>query len=208
MLTPLGRDAPPARNEVALPRLPRHQARAALRAMGIPERRAGDLADRAHRGLALLRRELGDIAPPRWARPDQARALIPAVLAGRWCDDSPADREVIEQLAGRSYAEVSDALLRWSNEPDPPTRRIGDTWVVTSREDSWSQLARFVIRGDLERLEEAVIRVLGEADPMYDLPEEQRWMAAVYGARRAHSETLRRGLSETLALLGATSELY
>jgi hypothetical protein len=134
--------------------------------------------------------------------------LLPALLAGRWRDDHPADREVITRLAARDYIEVSETLLRWTNAADPPVRRVGDTWMVVSNEDAWSLLARYLTRDDLERFEAVVLDVLGAVDPRYELPLGERWAAPIYGRTLSHSSDLREGLAETLALMGASSDLY
>ena len=43
--------------------------------------------------------------------------------------------------------------------------------------------------------------VLSEADPALELPEEQRWLAGIYGKVREHSSALRTGVCETLVML-------
>jgi hypothetical protein len=148
------------------------------------------------------------VLTPLWAEPQAARALIPALLAGQWRDDHLADREVITRLATRDYMEVSETLLRWANTADPPVRRIGDTWMVVSNEDAWSLLARYLTRDDLERFEAVVLDALGAVDPRYELPLGERWAAPIYGRTLSHSSDLREGLAETLALMGASSDLY
>src|SRR5262249_38495010 len=44
--------------------------------------------------------------------------------------------------------------------------------------------------------------VLGEPDPRFELPQEERWFASIRGKVRAYSASLRSGLATTLALLG------
>ena len=43
--------------------------------------------------------------------------------------------------------------------------------------------------------------MLSESDPALELPEEQRWAAALYGKKRDHSGALREGICETLVIL-------
>ena len=182
--------------------------------MGIARDPAEELATLARRSLAALRRKRAStpaVLTPLWAEPQAARALLPALLAGRWRDNHSVDREVITRLATRDYRdynEVSETLLRWANAADPPVRRVGDTWMVVSSEDAWSLLARALTRDDLERFEAVVLDVLGAVDPRYELPLGERWAAAIYGRTLSHSSDLREGLAEALALMGASSDLY
>jgi hypothetical protein len=211
VLIPLGRNEPGLGETVQTPRARREPAQQALQRMGLTRERAEALAALARRSLTVLRRKLAlnpAVLTPAWAAPQEARALLPVMLAGRWSDQHPADRDIIARLAGRDYAEVGDALLRWAHEADPPVRRVGETWMVVSNEDAWSLLARYLTRNDLERFEAVVLEVLGAVDPRFELPPGQRWTAALYGQTPHHSDHLREGLAETLALIGASSDLY
>jgi hypothetical protein len=94
----------------------------------------------------------------------------------------------------------------WANEPDPPVRRVGDAWMLVSKEDAWSLLARYINRDDLELFEQVVLQVLGPVDPQFDLPIERRWMANVLGHAPIYSDHLRSGVADTLAIMGARSD--
>ena len=56
---------------------------------------------------------------------------------------------------------------------------------------------------DLDRLHETAIKVLTERDPQFDLPKNDRYAAPLYDKTLEHSESLRQGIAETLALLGS-----
>jgi hypothetical protein len=74
---------------------------------------------------------------------------------------------------------------------------------LVSRDDSWA-LARDALGDeDLRRFERVALEVLGELDPACELPSDERWKANVLGKVPTHSKTLRTGLAESLALLGA-----
>ena len=47
--------------------------------------------------------------------------------------------------------------------------------------------------------------LLGEHDPRFELPADERWMAGLHGKVRACSSLLREGLADTLALMAARS---
>lgn len=203
---PLGRDTAKGSETIELPRPRRAAAKDALLKMGLVERRADAVATLARRGLLSLRRTLAvssELQQPRWARPDEALALLPALLAGTWDDSLIGDREVLASLAVRPYEDFSRTLTRWQNEDDPPVRRVGTNWVLVSKEDAWRLLARFLTVDDLHRLHEAVVTVLAAPDPALDLPTKDRWMAGALGHARPHSGLLREGLADTLAVMGA-----
>ncbi|MCG8348296.1 MAG: hypothetical protein MI924_11020 [Chloroflexales bacterium] len=209
VLIPLGRDDSESAATVLLPRLRRNDVQQALIGMGLNEDQADDLATLARRNLMALRRKLAinrETQQPLWAKPSVARDLIPALLVGGWHDSQPGDRAVIANLARMPYEDVSVHLVRWAHEPDPPVRRIGDTWLLTSKEDAWTLLARFLSCDDRERFASVVLEVLGAIDPQFELPNDQRWMAGVLGHAPLYSGLLRQGLADTLALMGARSD--
>jgi hypothetical protein len=208
VLIPRGRDDSDSDATITLPRMRRVHARDAFLAMGVPKERADDLARLVRRSLMALRRKLAinkEMQQPAWAKPAEARSLLPALLAGGWNDAQPGDREVIARLARREYDQVNTILVRWANEPDPPVRRVGNTWMLSAKEDAWPLLARYLTWDDLELFESVVLDVLGVPDPQFDLPNPQRSMASLFGKASAHSGLLRAGLVDTLALMAVYS---
>ena len=54
----------------------------------------------------------------------------------------------------------------------------------------------------MNQFKECVVSVLAELDPQFELPAEDRYAASIHGKVLKHSQDLRQGLTETLALLG------
>lgn len=209
VLIPLGREDHITSAAVKLPRLLRRQAKNALEGMGLQGERAEELAALARRSLTALRSKLAaapEVQTPSWAKPSEAKALTPVILVGTWDDTSTGDHEVVARLARKSYEEVDGALARWSNESDPPARRVGDLWLLVSKEDAWDLLARFLTREELENFENITIEVLGAADETYDLPAGRRYLAEILGKALPYSGWLRGGLAETVALMAARGD--
>lgn len=203
----LGRADSTSANTLRIPRIDSEEAAKALAAMGVAPEKVDSLADLARSSLASLRRKIA-IAPeleqPKWARPENARSLLPALLAGRWSSKVEGDQEFIERLARDNYDRVSEQYVRWANEDDPPVRCTGTTWYLNSEEDAWSLLGRFLTRDDLERFGEAAIELLKVPDPSLELSDERRWMAGILNPGRKHSPILRAGIANTSAMMGAS----
>ena len=208
ILVPVGRETAEASGMVVLQQPSQPAAEAALVAMGVPQERASSLAAIAHRSLLSLRRQLAvnpALQQPAWATREQARPLLPALLAGNWDEAFEEDRNTIAALAGRPYEEVEADLVGYAQISDPPVRRVGTTWLLASKEDAWRLLARFLTSQDLERFRRTACEVLATLDPALELPLEQRWQAAIRGHARPHSRFLREGLADTLALMATRS---
>ncbi|APO56892.1 helix-turn-helix domain-containing protein [Bradyrhizobium diazoefficiens] len=197
-------DSPVSAGEVRkLARPSREGIAAALSEAGIPEPRARALARDSARNLAVLRRLIPS-APgrvPDWAQDPPPRALVAALLAGGWDDESEFDKAKISELAGQPYEEAAAALARYVGEFDSPLRKVGKTWRVASPPDAWLLLGSYVTAADIDRFEAAAHEILGSTDPRYDMEPDDRWMASVRGIRPVYSGLLRHGVGEVLILL-------
>ena len=179
---------------------------AALRAMKLSEGRIDRLARESARSPTVLQRRLSANPAnraPAWAEdPETARKLLPAAFAGAWHNASAADREVVRLLANdREYSSTEADVAALQALEDPPLWSAGAYRGVVSRIDALFGVAKFVTKPDLDNFFFVAECILSESDPALDLPEEKRWMVAVYGKVRDHSDALRRGVRETLILL-------
>ncbi|WP_460461111.1 hypothetical protein [Angustibacter peucedani] len=198
--------------DLVLPPLNNAEVSEALREAGVSDReRAESLGRLARRSLTGLRRHLATNAAlhrPAWAENSPPRYIRAAVLANSWLDQVEADRRILEALSGVEYEEIREALavVAASHAVDPLLMRTGDIWHLVSSLDAWTLLVSELTDDDIKRFEQVVLRVLCERDPALDLGENARWQASIQGKRRAHSNELRRGLAESLALLGMLGE--
>lgn len=192
--------------DIKLTDIDANQAAAALEATGqISHNRAVELGHLARRSFTALRRALAnkpDLHRPPWAASPVGRVTRGVLLAGSWKNDRDGDREIVSDLTGVAAGDLVDGVRPLARSDDPFVSRTGASWSVVSLYDAWLLLARELQDDDLERLEQAVLAVLGERDPALDLPQQDRWRAAISGHVRSFSGTLRRGLAKTLALLG------
>ena len=179
--------------------------RNALEAMGIRRGKTDRLAVESARSPTILRRRLAVMPTdrePDWGRDREAAGkVIPAAMIGAWHAASRADREIVSLLADADYKHVESGVAETLRLDDPPVWSIGQYRGVVSRLDALFATAPFVTEADLDRLFLVAEYVLSESDPALELSESERWMAAVHGKLRDHSNALRRGIHATLILL-------
>jgi len=205
-VVPLGLADPRSTSAIAVPKSDLEKASAVLEKQGHGTQRARELAALARRSLSAFRRTTAThdlLRQPLWGRGQDARDLVPALLAGSWNEGKEGDRAVLATLAGHPYDELASRLTQWSRREDPPLRRVGDIWSSLSREDAWLVLSAFVTRSDLDRFAEQAQGVLTAPDPKFDLPDSDQWWASAQGKVPAHSDELCEGLAQTIALLGS-----
>lgn len=90
--------------------------------------------------------------------------------------------------------------------PSSPLSLANGKWTVSERKKLWQELGSSIFDRHLDALQECIIIVLSERDPQFDLPPEDRYLAQIQGKTPKYSSELRKGLAETLALLGTNSE--
>lgn len=179
--------------------------RHALTAMGVDEYRSARLARESGHSPTILRRRLSKvpaIQTPVWADDDAtAKELVAIALIGTWRSDVKADQGVLSCVGSRPYKVIEDEVMRLRRFDDSPVWAIGRHRGVASKIDALFAVAGAVTREDLKHFFNAAKFVLGESDPALDLPEGDRWAAALFGKERSHSDELRKGVCETLVLL-------
>ena len=104
----------------------------------------------------------------------------------------------------RSWTSEMRQVLQHSSRP--VALRNG-TWSVTERKSLWRTLGSRIFDSHLDALKDCAVEVLTERDPRFDLPPDSRHAASIYGKVQKHSSSLRKGLAESLALLGTQSSL-
>lgn len=192
--------------DIALDLLGYEALEKALAAMGIEKADVDRLARESGHSPTVLRRRLSQnlaIRTPMWASNDEtAKALVPVVLIGAWHAEPEADRDIVSYVANeKKYEVIEDTVARVLVIDDSPVWAAGRYRGVVSKIDVLFAVARMVTEADLERFFFAAECVLSESDPALELPEEERWAAALYRKKRDHSSALREGICETLVML-------
>ncbi len=177
-----------------------------LQDSGIDEERADRLGRHSGKRLSVLRRMLEPVpdAPmPDWALPAYASSVAVFALIGGWDDSKEGDREFVEAVSGQPYELLQRTAVRWVNTSDPLLRNYGERWELISRLDAWSLLDAAITKPQMARFLQAAVNVLGELNPRYELPPEERIAASLRGKVLRYSEFLREHIASTLALMSA-----
>ena len=199
------RNAVDTKADIALDLLSHDSFEKALTTMGVGKDDVDRLAMESGRSPTILRRRLSNnaaIRMPEWAGDDDdARSLVPMVLIGAWHAESEADREIVSYVADRKNEAVEEDITRLLGVDDTPVWSAGQYRGVASKIDGLFAIAGLVTKAVFDRFFVVAEYVLSESDPALELPEENRWAAAMYGKMRDHSGALREGICETLVIL-------
>ncbi len=99
-------------------------------------------------------------------------------------------------------------MSRWRIEKDAPIIQVGSLWKVTSALDSWSILAPFLLKSDLDNFKTSFLAVAQETNPAMELEADQRYLASIYGKTTKFSNSLKEGLCQSLVLIAIFGEQF
>ncbi|WP_096527549.1 HigA family addiction module antitoxin [Candidatus Nitrosoglobus terrae] len=178
----------------------------ALEAMGKTRDEIAELTNASGRSLTVLRRRFSNIPAirtPVWAdNLEIASGLVPLALVGAWDAQNKADQIILSRLAEDTpFEALEKRILELLRLNDSPVWSIGGYRGVISKMDSLFAISGAISKADLDRFLDIARSVLGEDEPALDLPEKDRWAAAIHGKQRELSGSVREGVSETLVLL-------
>ena len=143
-----------------------------------------------------------ETAPTDWSQHKYATALALANLVGAWNEQNQADISILNQITTESYSTWVGKIREVIQLSDSPISLQNGIWKIEERTSLWTALDSRIFDDHLDTFKELIVEILSERDPSFELPKEERYMASIYGKVPTHSPDLRKGLAETLALLG------
>jgi hypothetical protein len=176
----------------------------ALEECGYTPVQAEQFARSAGGSLAILKHRLAPsrVELPHWSQGLSSEVLAACLLLGGWSDSS-VDHDAFAQIAGRPFAECEAELQLMASVREPLLLHAAGNWRLISKDHAWSLFQERVTPTALSAFEKLAVDILADDDPRYQLPEGQRLYANIAGHVPKYSETIKRHVAETLALLGA-----
>ena len=140
-----------------------------------------------------------------WNNHPNAPELAITSIIGSWNENLAPDKSIISQLARTEYNDWIPKLRDVLQQPESPFILKNGVWSVKDRQKLWQTLGTRIFDDNLDIFKKCVVTVLTERDPKFELPKEDRFTASIYGKVLKYSNQLRKGLAESLALLGCCS---
>jgi len=144
------------------------------------------------------------ILEPVWNDPDFAIPLVYAILLGSWNEEFDADKEIISCLTGEEFSVWISKIREILQKPQSPISLKNGIWNVSNRELLWRELGSRIFDENLDVFNQCVVTILTECDPKLLLPSDQRDAFSLNGKVLKYSRALRKGVVESLALLGSS----
>jgi len=138
-----------------------------------------------------------------WSQTQYASELAIANLVGSWHESSQADIEIVSKLAKEGFDKWVPKIREILQQPGSPVSLKNGVWSVPQRKELWQVVGQRLFDNQLDLFKECVVAVLKEPDPRFELPPDERYAASIHGKTLKHSQYLRKGLAESLALLSS-----
>lgn len=182
-----------------------------LTLMGIDPEQTRILSKSSGRNISVLKRLLkfDEVTKPKYLDHITIREMIPMLLVNRFSEDRGGDREIIEILSGKTYAEYAQFLKILATLDDSPVYYINGVWRLVSPTDAWLFFAKYLTREDLDEFQKVSTVVLSEVLYKYTFPLEER--GSYYQTpenRTKYSTKVREGLCESLVAISVFGQDY
>ncbi|MCB8818767.1 hypothetical protein [Desulfosporosinus shakirovi] len=191
-------------NRVAIEAHSNHTFRIALEKLGYDANTVYSMASDLKRSFPALLRKITTIPylkVPRWSETDNVLVLIPALLVGAWEENCLGDKEILKSLSGLEYDEYIRSLHPFIACDDTPLFVVDGSYMCISISEMWNVLWKQLSPDIFQRFKSCVVSVFDVADPTYELPEKQWYMAGVLGKKSDYSAQLLRGLIISLIMI-------
>lgn len=147
------------------------------------------------------------------ANPENIEVLAIMGLIGSWdsrIDRWQGDAEAIREFVNKIY---SGGFSEW--EKKVKQMRFSDVSLVTFNNGIWAlkdrslltRVAKGIFDNTLDAFSKLILSITSERDPALDLSPDQRFAAQAYGKQRRFSETLRRSVLESFAILANNKDI-
>ena len=141
-----------------------------------------------------------------WNQSPYAADLALVNLAGAWNEKNEADISVLNKITSKTYSDWSFAVKEVLQLPSSPLSLQNGLWEVVKRVNLSNALAPRIFDQNLDTFKECAVTVLRERDPSFELPPEERYAAIIHKKVVTHSQALREGLADGLAMIGNMSD--
>lgn len=131
-----------------------------------------------------------------------------AALIGGWSGKTEGDKRAIQNFYSGDYAAFITDIKSVHSAFEVIFSFKGDAWKCRNHKELLTSLASFIYDEDIDLFFNAAREVFGDADPVFNIPANQRFYSSYEQAfeRKIFSYDLLKGIAETIAILGNFKE--
>lgn len=128
--------------------------------------------------------------------------VILATILGGWDENKEADQKIIKNLNDEFSVSFDKTIKTCLHTRIIDVSLKNGRWTIKNRENIFLEYSSYIYDQHIDFLNRIALQVLSEKNPMFDLEVEKRIAAGIYGKIPKYSFELKKGISETLAIIG------
>jgi len=194
---------------LVIPRVQPDEFENALIDLGEESTDARRLCSNTGRSWSVYRRRKAQnplMCRPKWFDANDSSCLAIITLVGAWSEKYKGDKACLEAIYGKSYNELEAALRALSQYDDSPVIQIGHVWKAKSPLELTYLYCPQIPSEQYKAYFKVVQAILTKPDPAFELPEDDRWMANIYGKVREESGLVLASIVDSLIKLKGYAE--
>lgn len=137
---------------------------------------------------------------------DLSTELAIASLIGCWNEKNTHDIRIIETLIDEPYTSWIKKIRVIEGLENSPLIHDRGVWKFKDRLITFRTVSSRLFDSHIENFKDTVAEVLSTVDTQYELKPEDRFAASIYGKGFPHSNVIRKGLSEGLAIIATNQD--
>ena len=126
------------------------------------------------------------------------------ILIGSWNENNAEDIKFVSKIVELEYDEISKNLIKIRQDDDSLLSYKNGIWSLKKKKELWNHVKDLFLKKEISSFVDATRAILEERDPALDLPDNQRCYAPAFKKNKKHSNNIRKGIVEGLALLANT----
>ena len=137
---------------------------------------------------------------------DLATELATASLIGCWSEKNSNDISIVEEIIGESYSTWIKKIRVIEGLENSPLIHDRGVWTFKQRVTTFETVSSRIFDSHINNFKNIAERVLSTIDTQYELKPENRFAAAIHGKGFPHSNVIRKGISEGLAIIATNQD--
>ena len=136
-----------------------------------------------------------------------SRYLAKIILIGGWQDNNQSDKDAVSKILNIDYNEWLNIATEILDSNDRQLVCENGFWKLDNRIELWKIYGKHIFDSDIDTFKDIILSVLNEAIKSFETIIEYQDTISIYAIDSTFSTTLKKKISEGLAILGCYPEM-
>lgn len=129
-------------------------------------------------------------------------------LFGTWNEEVEEEKTLISEIIGQEYKEWIKVVRTLLKQKSEYVSFKNNRWRIEKKEELIERYAEDYFKEDILKFENAVIKIVMEIDPKFDLEPDKRIMSSIIGKKMVYSNELKKSVLESFAFIKSINSRF